>query len=166
MPPGPLMLALTAFPSHQEADGEVVILDAAGEAEAHRVHVACEVEPVGTRLHVQARVDARATSRCHRCLSEFERRVASEFRLLLQRGGTSADDEVVVVAETATEYDLLPRVRESLILEEPIQLHCRPDCRGLCPQCGQDLNRGECGCTPPSDPRWHALERLRADLEG
>ena len=157
------MLALTSSASHQEADGEVVILDAAGDADAHRVHVACEVEPLGSRLHVQARVEARARSLCHRCLVEFERRVEAEFQLLLQRGGTSADDEVVVVAETATQYDLLPRVSEALILEEPIQLHCRPDCRGLCPRCGQDLNRAECDCRAPSDPRWNALEQLRGD---
>jgi uncharacterized protein len=36
---------------------------------------------------------------------------------------------------------------------------CRPDCKGLCPHCGQDLNEGSCDChTEAVDPRWAALK--------
>ena len=165
MPTGHLMLALVASgPSHQEGEAEVMVLDAAGEEDAHAVRVACEVEPFGARLRLRARVTARARSRCHRCLGEFERSVDTGFQVVLQRGGASTDDDVVVIAETALEYNLMPQVREALILEEPIRLLCRPDCRGLCPQCGQDRNRGDCGCVPAPDPRWEALQRLRDRL--
>src|SRR3989454_3951410 len=39
------------------------------------------------------------------------------------------------------------------ILAVPFSPQCRADCRGLCPQCGQDLNVGACACAPPPDPR-------------
>ena len=52
-------------------------------------------------------------------------------------------------------------IRQDLLLAaEPTAL-CRPDCRGLCPNCGQDLNEGPCGCQRESeDARWAALSRL------
>ena len=52
-------------------------------------------------------------------------------------------------------------IRQDLLLAaEPVAL-CRPDCRGLCPNCGSDLNEGPCGCqTEIEDPRWAALSRL------
>ena len=168
MTAGRLVVALDAAgPAHQEVAGDVVVLDAAGEEDPHRVRVACEVEPVGRRIHLRAQVTAGVRSRCHRCLGEFERAVEASFEVLVQRGGPAAggEDDVIVVPESAVEYDLLPRVREALILEEPIQLVCRPDCRGLCPRCGQDLNRGDCGCAPADDRRWDALRALRDTLE-
>jgi len=48
-------------------------------------------------------------------------------------------------------------VRQEAILAVPFSPQCRADCRGLCPQCGQDLNVGTCACAPPPDPRWAAL---------
>ena len=52
-------------------------------------------------------------------------------------------------------------IRQVLLLAaEPVAL-CRPDCRGLCPNCGSDLNEGPYGCqTEIEDPRWAALSRL------
>ena len=57
--------------------------------------------------------------------------------------------------------DLAPLVRELSLLEMPIQPTCRPDCQGLCMECGQNLNEGDCGCEPdPIDPRMSALQQL------
>jgi len=48
-------------------------------------------------------------------------------------------------------------VRQEVILAVPFSPQCRVDCRGLCPQCGQDLNVGTCACAPPPDTRWAVL---------
>ena len=50
-------------------------------------------------------------------------------------------------------------VRQEVLLAVPFSPQCRADCRGLCSQCGQDLNRGECACAPPPDPRWAVLRQ-------
>jgi uncharacterized protein len=42
----------------------------------------------------------------------------------------------------------------------PLQPLCRPECKGLCPQCGQDWNSGTCDCVPEQDQRWEALREL------
>lgn len=61
--------------------------------------------------------------------------------------------------------DLEPLARDAVLLELPLAPVCRPGCRGLCPQCGADLNSGPCACAEPVDPRWAALDALR-DGEG
>jgi len=49
--------------------------------------------------------------------------------------------------------DLLPMVRDAIHLAVPIAPRCRPDCRGLCPVCGADLNKGQCSCTFAEAPK-------------
>lgn len=57
--------------------------------------------------------------------------------------------------------DLAPLVRELSLLEIPMQLFCRPDCQGLCAQCGQNLNQATCDCPQDEiDPRLAALREL------
>lgn len=45
----------------------------------------------------------------------------------------------------------------------PAKILCDPQCRGLCAQCGANLNLGECGCEPPADMRWEKLKDLKGD---
>ena len=57
--------------------------------------------------------------------------------------------------------DLLPLVRDVLLLELPTAPLCREDCAGICPQCGADWNTTACECrTNEPDPRWAALRSL------
>src|SRR3990170_3947781 len=53
-------------------------------------------------------------------------------------------------------------VREHVLLTLPVQALCHDECRGLCPQCGINLNRETCPCSSTAiDPRWRSLEPLR-----
>lgn len=64
------------------------------------------------------------------------------------------------------EIDLSELVRQLLNLHLPLRSLCRPDCAGLCPNCGQDLNQGHCGCRPDEgDPRLSPLAELRPKLD-
>jgi uncharacterized protein len=48
----------------------------------------------------------------------------------------------------------------------PHFVECRPDCKGLCPRCGANLNDGPCTCPPETDVRWDALKRLSDEPPG
>ncbi len=62
---------------------------------------------------------------------------------------------------TGDEIDLSQSVEENLFLNLPMKPLCRPDCKGLCPQCGHDLNEGPCTCEEPiTDPRLAGLREL------
>ncbi len=57
--------------------------------------------------------------------------------------------------------DLSEVIRQGLWLATPMDLLCRPDCAGLCPNCGGNRNLGECQCDQEAiDPRWAALQEL------
>lgn len=169
MSKGPFILPLDQLePGHSRHQGrcEFRVLDAAGDEEAHEVDVVCDLDNYGGRIHVRGQVTGHARSHCHRCLGTFARRVEARFELVVQRGAESSPgDEVVGVPERAPELDLSPFVREAVILEEPIRQLCRPDCPGLCPQCGMNRNEGSCDCRPPADPRWDALKKLMDPMD-
>ncbi len=151
--------------SSQSGDLDLVVRDAAGRDEPHHLQVRCALDVQGRRVHVDGHVGGEARSQCHRCLTEFARAIDTRFELILQRGGESPGDDVVALPESVLEFDLTPHVREAVILEEPIRLLCRPDCKGLCSQCGQDRNVASCSCAPPADTRWEALKKLSDQLE-
>ncbi len=74
------------------------------------------------------------------------------------------DLDTLVVAEEI--LDTRPIVLEQLQLNIPMKPLCRPDCRGLCPRCGADLNERECSCAAHApDPRWAALAALKGRLD-
>jgi DUF177 domain-containing protein len=58
--------------------------------------------------------------------------------------------------------DLDPIVKEQVLLALPVSVLCRDECKGLCPQCGQDLNEAECGCERKVvDPRLAVLRTIK-----
>jgi uncharacterized protein len=74
----------------------------------------------------------------------------------------TAPDAFEIVGD---QIDLARMVRENLLLDAPLAPLCRPDCAGLCPTCGIDLNTATCNCdSNVADPRWDALSQLKANL--
>jgi uncharacterized metal-binding protein YceD (DUF177 family) len=61
--------------------------------------------------------------------------------------------------------DLTEDIRESMILAFPHYPVCNPECKGLCPQCGVNLNNAPCSCQPPADDRWAGLDGLNLKEE-
>lgn len=99
---------------------------------------------------------------CRRCLEPTEGVAVSEVHELYQRVLTDPDAFELV----GDQLDLKPVVRELALLDAPTTPLCRPDCAGLCPVCGTDLNRSTCSCAPaPADDRWSALDQLRDRLD-
>jgi uncharacterized protein len=100
---------------------------------------------------------------CIRCLapSWVDLRVdAQEY----QATDPGDDDELRTEYVVDGELDIDAWVRDLVALSVPDQILCRPDCAGLCPVCGKDLNvePHEHDEAPP-DPRWAALEQLRGE---
>ncbi len=87
---------------------------------------------------------------CSRCLKEFARKVQASLEFTISRD--NIDDY--------SNVDISEHVQENLILAIPIKALCRKDCSGICPECGQDLNKGECDCeTVDTDPRLEKLQQ-------
>jgi uncharacterized protein len=72
----------------------------------------------------------------------------------------SATDSDLIVPEDG-HIDLAPLVREYMLLDIPMKPLCRPDCKGLCPVCGQNLNDSTCQHQVDEiDPRLSVLKEL------
>ncbi len=110
---------------------------------------------------------------CARCIEPVRQTVACSFDLLYRpMEGTKGSDEVAI-SEAETEIgfysgdsmELEDSVREQVLLAFPVKVVCRKDCKGLCPQCGRNLNQESCDCaSKPADVRWSALRDLRDKL--
>jgi uncharacterized protein len=159
------LVRLPAGVSDVEGDLQFETLDAASETEAFDVHVRASIDNRGSQLQVQGRVEGTARAHCHRCLEPFDRKVDGRFDVIVDRSGKDLGNDVMQIAEDTEELDLAPLAREAMIVEEPITLHCRDDCQGLCAQCGKNLNEGPCTCSKPLDPRWEALRDLGRKLD-
>ena len=60
------------------------------------------------------------------------------------------------------QLDLTELIREQILLNLPEQVFCNPDCKGLCPKCGQNRNLINCNCEEnETDPRWAVLKDLK-----
>ena len=84
---------------------------------------------------------------CDRCLIEFDRDYCFDFEHILVRSlsNDNDDSEEYIVTET-DELDMDELVLTDCLLSLPSKMLCKEDCKGLCPECGADLNQGECNC--------------------
>jgi uncharacterized protein len=111
------------------------------------------------RYYWQGTAQTVVQGECRRCLTPVETPVNLEIGALFTQDPDALEDpDSYPVAPDATEVDITPAVREELMLAAPRYVLCRDDCKGLCPQCGQDWNAGPCDCAPASDPRWQPLK--------
>ncbi len=94
------------------------------------------------------RVHALADSECGRCLEPFKQALDSEFEENFTFQNHPLSDEELIIPEDGN-IDFEPLIREYLELEMPYNPVCRPDCKGLCPVCGQNLNEKDCGHPHP-----------------
>jgi len=94
---------------------------------------------------------------CVRCLSAVEDRLEVDLQELYVYPGSEAEEEEAsrMVGDL---LDLEPVLRDAVVLELPFQPLCRPDCAGLCPECGANLNDDPAHeHAGDNDPRWAAL---------
>jgi uncharacterized protein len=97
---------------------------------------------------------------CVRCLTDFQQMLNTNFTELYAFSQRYVTDSGLIMPETGV-IDLAPLLREYILLEIPISPVCRPDCKGLCPICGNNLNESPCSHEDDSgDPRLAALKSL------
>jgi uncharacterized protein len=113
-----------------------------------------------------ARMETRLRLECRRCLSPVDVPVSQPLDLLFVAEQEALDDDVgcYAIPGRKPELDLRGALREELLLAVPRFVECSPDCRGLCPECGANLNAGPCGCRPKRDLRRGALSDLLPGL--
>jgi uncharacterized protein len=123
----------------------------------------------GTEIFINGTLDAATTAACSRCAEDFDLSSHRRFRYVLAPKVMSDKSDFALRAEDlefsfyqGDEIDLTPLIREQALLAMAERPLCREECRGLCPQCGANLNQADCGCVIGGlEPRLTALQNLK-----
>jgi uncharacterized protein len=144
----------------------------------------CEfLEPLKIRIkafrvrelfEVQGAFQTRIRLTCSRCLKDFDTSFRSDFELTYSKElasitETSVEEEVELRVEDigllnfrGEEINLRDGIQEQVVLAFPVRTLCTETCKGLCPQCGADLNQGACKCkVAPGTNKFAALKDLK-----
>jgi len=134
------------------------------------VEVKGAVRRTGGGIVVNGHVETRVQLECDRCLKALELPVNADFALEYITGAdyesssaaALSEEELAVSVFDGESIDVDEIVKEQILLAVPARTLCREDCKGICPECGNDLNTGQCDCTSNEiDPRWAALKGLK-----
>lgn len=132
------------FPAECGIDGAVVVSGRAANT--------------GLGYHIKGSVKCHRHFVCDRCLERSEESQTHAFDEVY-RENTSAEQDTDLSGEIF--IDISDLVRDTVLAGQPIKSICRPHCKGLCPKCGANLNKGDCGCDRTTiDPRLSILKNL------
>ncbi len=117
-----------------------------------------------TGLMLELAFEARLVGPCFRCLADtaVTTRISSRE---YQATDPGADEELRTPYVADDRIELSAWARDAVALSLPDKILCRPECAGLCPRCGKDLNlEPHEHDEEPGDPRWAALAVLKERL--
>ena len=112
----------------------VGVLEKPNEITKARVWLSFSI--ASSEVLLRGKIEGTRNIECARCLTTVEQPYSEEF---------------VETYSTKTEIiDIMSLVKQTLALTEDIRFLCKPQCKGLCPHCGKNLNEGSCKCKPES----------------
>lgn len=124
------------------------------------------------RIIASVSLRTRVAVPCSRCLEMAQTDISGQLRYIFSlrheehakdepEEMRDGEEEIIELDSWEDEIDLGQMIWETLITALPGAVLCRPDCKGLCTQCGANLNRGPCGCKKDSkDPRFDILRNF------
>ena len=141
-----------------DIDVESTVLD---DLEVEYLRGSVRVLRVEKGLFVEGIVNTQLGLECVRCLKVFASPATLELAELFRMPGAPTKPDTVYALNEDGEINLAPLIRELTWLAIPMKPLCEPDCKGLCPDCGVNLNIDSCQCEEEHvDPRLAPLKEL------
>jgi uncharacterized protein len=145
-------------------------LDSGDGIQVDQVQLSGELTRIRDGISFIGRIMTAARVPCSRCLEDYSLPLDLPFDLVYTSESDEAarsdnrlvDDMLTRVHFDGTRIDLRALLSEQVYLGLPLKPLCRPDCLGLCPRCGTNLNVGDCACAEErtEDPRLRVLKNL------
>lgn len=124
-------------------------------------------------VYVRGNLSGAVNAQCGRCLESFDMPLNLDMDIAFSPQREQLDQEVEIIEQDsnlayyeADSIDLLPEIRDLFLVNLPIRPVCRSECKGLCSQCGADLNVNPCNCgqKPEASP-FEKLKELKSKME-
>jgi len=173
----PNELFAPAESSHFEGEAHIEVLKAGPDlySFAQPLSWQAEITNTGDALLVMGTVEGEAVTSCARCLEDVAMPFVGEIEgyFLINEAEFDkpedvAEEEFELLGADNT-IDTMPLITAALLLEVPLVPLCDDECKGMCLQCGANLNTEECGCAEKeeeeldSDNPFAALKALKFD---
>ena len=141
------------------------------------IKAALRAQQIGDIVEVEGSISTRVRLNCGRCLQSFEMPLESQFALTYSQidpapeQSSSNGEEIELTAHDmglihyqGDDINIEKEIQEQVVLALPLKALCNPDCKGLCPGCGADLNAAACDCErSPSGGKFDALKNLKLE---
>jgi uncharacterized protein len=118
-----------------------------------------------SQIIIKAEFEVKAKFECDRCTAGFNTALNTSYQVVYFFSKNPAKDEsvdLIYISPDADIIDISKEVRDYALLAVPMKKLCSDDCKGLCFNCGKDLNTESCNCAKENiDPRWEPLLKLK-----
>lgn len=155
---------------HLYPDGELGLVGEEGHL-IGQTEVSLQASRAVEKVGLLGTVNALVGFECDRCLATLSVAVDQSFDLLYVPPLGTGDEHELGETDLSLGFyqdgiiDVDDLAREQIELALPMARLCTEECRGLCPECGANLNHGECACNIEQvDMRWTALKELKSKL--
>jgi uncharacterized protein len=138
------------------------------------LHVHIKISKAADKFLVDGALSGGLKVRCDRCLEPFDLEIKARFNVYLVMRSPVHDEEDLELLDEEMEVDFIKGetidlddvIREQIYLSVPMKCVCKTTCRGLCPQCGVNLNVAPCMCKSESGySAFSKLEKLKVQGE-
>jgi len=131
-----------------------------------KVEINLSLQKLHNQIVLETELQLHAHFECDRCNSDFNSTLETKYQIVYLFGNNPDEDgdslNVTYLPREASEIVLDDDIRDYALLAIPMKKLCKDDCKGLCPECGKNLNEGGCDCKNHEvDPRWLPLLDLK-----
>jgi uncharacterized protein len=135
-----------------------------------KVNINLSLQKQHNQIVLDAELHLDAHFECDRCISDFNTTLETKYRVVYLFGNNHDEDNeslnLTYLPFDAAEIVLDKDIRDYALLAIPMKKLCKADCKGLCPECGKNLNEVSCTCKYQEvDPRWLPLEDLKNKID-
>ncbi len=130
----------------------------------HPINLLFNIHKIGSEVFLTAQINTLVALVCDRCLADYNYQLIETVNIICTTDSnliTDNEDDIYFISEATYEINITDSIRDALILNIPLKKLCIEKCKGLCAQCGVNLNEETCNCKSEKiDPRWEALKKI------
>ncbi len=134
------------------------------------VNIDLSLQKLHNQIILDTKLNLKVHFECDRCSDEFISTLSTKYKIVYLLGNNPDEKEesidVVYLPFDASEIVLDNDIRDFALLAIPMKKLCKENCKGLCPECGKNLNDGSCSCKrQDNDLRWLPLKEFKNKID-